>query len=123
MGKIGDQLFIGLLVALLLDGALLALLYNLVDAVANGSNRLRTAGYNPAVQVSGSDIFQSFRTAAGIRRGECGEAEGISVGIKAAGEMLPDEGSIYPPPVLRKDIMKLQLFIEKISLRILSYIL
>lgn len=27
-----------------------------------------------------------------------------------------------PPPVLRKDIMKLQLFIEKISLRILSYI-
>ena len=27
--------------------------------------------------------------------------------------MLPDEGSIYPPPVLRKDIMKLQLFIEK----------
>ena len=33
--------------------------------------------------------------------------------------MLPDEGSIYPPPVLRKDIMK---FIEKISLRILSYI-
>ena len=24
--------------------------------------------------------------------------------------MLPDEGSIYPPPVLRKDIMKLQLF-------------
>jgi len=35
--------------------------------------------------------------------------------------MLPDEGSIYPPPVLRKDIMKLQ-FIEKISLRILSYI-
>lgn len=60
MGKIGDQLFIGLLVALLLDGALLALLYNLVDAVANGSNRLRTAGYNPAVQVSGSDIFQSF---------------------------------------------------------------
>lgn len=29
---------------------------------------------------------------------------------------------IYPPPVLRKDIMKLQLFIEKISLRILSYI-
>ena len=36
--------------------------------------------------------------------------------------MLPDEGSIYPPPVLRTDIMKLQLFIEKISLRILSYI-
>lgn len=36
--------------------------------------------------------------------------------------MLPDEGSIYPPPVFRKDIMKLQLFIEKISLRILSYI-
>lgn len=36
--------------------------------------------------------------------------------------MLPDEGSIYPPPVLRNDIMKLQLFIEKISLRILSYI-
>ena len=36
--------------------------------------------------------------------------------------MLPDEGSIYPQPVLRKDIMKLQLFIEKISLRILSYI-
>ena len=36
--------------------------------------------------------------------------------------MLPDEGSIYPLPVLRKDIMKLQLFIEKISLRILSYI-
>ena len=28
----------------------------------------------------------------------------------------------YPPPVLRKDIMKFQLFIEKISLRILSYI-
>ena len=27
--------------------------------------------------------------------------------------MLPDEGSIYPPPVLRKDIMKLQLFIGK----------
>ena len=24
--------------------------------------------------------------------------------------MFPDEGSIYPPPVLRKDIMKLQLF-------------
>lgn len=24
--------------------------------------------------------------------------------------MLPDEGSIYPPPVLSKDIMKLQLF-------------
>ena len=24
--------------------------------------------------------------------------------------MLPDEESIYPPPVLRKDIMKLQLF-------------
>ena len=41
---------------------------------------------------------------------------------KAAGEMLPDEECIYPPPVLRKDIMKLQLFIEKISLRILSYI-
>ena len=37
-------------------------------------------------------------------------------------EMLPDEECIYPPPVLRKDIMKLQLFIEKISLRILSYI-
>ena len=36
--------------------------------------------------------------------------------------MLPDEGSIYPPPGLRKDIMELQLFIEKISLRILSYI-
>ena len=36
--------------------------------------------------------------------------------------MLPDEESIYPPPVFRKDIMKLQLFIEKISLRILSYI-
>ena len=36
--------------------------------------------------------------------------------------MLPDEESIYPLPVLRKDIMKLQLFIEKISLRILSYI-
>lgn len=36
--------------------------------------------------------------------------------------MLPDEECIYPPPVLRKDIMKLQLFIEKISLRILSYI-
>ena len=32
--------------------------------------------------------------------------------------MLPDEECIYPPPVLRKDIMKLQLFIEKISLRI-----
>ena len=48
--------------------------------------------------------------------------EGISVGNKAAGEMLPDEECIYPPPVLRKDIMKLQLFIEKISLRILSYI-
>ena len=29
--------------------------------------------------------------------------------------MLPDEGSIYPPPVLRKDIMKLQLFIEKLT--------
>ena len=36
--------------------------------------------------------------------------------------MLPDEECIYPPPVLRKDIMKVQLFIEKISLRILSYI-
>lgn len=36
--------------------------------------------------------------------------------------MLPDEECIYPLPVLRKDIMKLQLFIEKISLRILSYI-
>ena len=36
--------------------------------------------------------------------------------------MPPDEECIYPPPVLRKDIMKLQLFIEKISLRILSYI-
>ena len=36
--------------------------------------------------------------------------------------MLPDEECIYPSPVLRKDIMKLQLFIEKISLRILSYI-
>ena len=36
--------------------------------------------------------------------------KGISVGNKAAGERLPDEGSIYPPPVLRKDIMKLQLF-------------
>ena len=41
---------------------------------------------------------------------------------KAAAEMLPDEECIFPPPVLRKDIMKLQLFIEKISLRILSYI-
>lgn len=28
--------------------------------------------------------------------------------------MLPDEECIYPPPVLRKDIMKLQLFIEKL---------
>ncbi len=36
--------------------------------------------------------------------------------------MLPDEECIYPPPGLRADIMKLQLFIEKISLRILSYI-
>lgn len=36
--------------------------------------------------------------------------------------MLPDKESIYPPPVLCKDTMKLQLFIEKISLRILSYI-
>src|SRR5699024_4833916 len=37
MGKIGDQLFIGLFVVLLLDGSLLALLYDLVDTVANGS--------------------------------------------------------------------------------------
>ena len=36
--------------------------------------------------------------------------------------MVPDEECIYAPPVLRNDIMKLQLFIEKISLRILSYI-
>ena len=36
--------------------------------------------------------------------------------------MLPDEECISHQTVLRKDIMKLQLFIEKISLRILSYI-
>ena len=37
-------------------------------------------------------------------------SEGFSVGNKAAGEMLPDKESIYPPPVLCKDTMKLQLF-------------